>query len=66
MSEMAGEITPNPPVNTGSGPGIDRPQPTDPDGSVASGWRKIAPPSDGGWSDIDDVGDDGTPVWRQC
>ena len=57
---------PTPPVNIGSAPDIARPQPTDPDGSVSAGWRKIAAPGDGGWDAIDDVGDDGSAVWRQC
>lgn len=63
---MGMPITPNPPVNVGAGPDVTRPQPTDPDGNVTSGWVKIAPPGDGGWADIDDVGDDGTPQWKQC
>ena len=42
-----------------------RPQPTDAPGSDAAGWRKVGAVTDGGWSVIDDVGDDGAPVWRQ-
>jgi hypothetical protein len=45
----------------------DRPQPTDAPGSGGGGgWAKIGAPSSDGWNRIDDVGDDGTPAWRQC
>lgn len=67
MANVAGALTPNPPVNTGDGPDVIRPQPTDPPGSRdGSGWVKTDADGPGGWRAIDDVGDDGTPVWRQC
>jgi hypothetical protein len=45
---------------------LDRPQPDDaPGAGGAGGWPKLSAPSSGGWNRIDDVGDDGTPVWRQ-
>ena len=59
-------ITPNPPVNTGGGPDVARPRPTDPPGAGgADVWVKLDASTEGGWNRIDDVGDDGTPVWRQ-
>lgn len=67
MSEMSGDTVMDggrPPFEAGDG--VPRPQPTDPDGSVSAGWRKIAAAGDGGWSPIDDAGDDGSPMWRQC
>ena len=64
---MGMPITPNPPVNVGSGPDVVRPQPTDPPGSRdAAGWTKTDASGPGGWDAIDDVGDDGDPRWVQC
>lgn len=50
---------------------VPRDQPGDAPGSRDSaGWVKCDAYTDGegagGWSRIDDVGDDGMPLWRQC
>ena len=63
---MSMPITPNPPVNTADAPDVLRPVPTDPPGSMAGPWSKGCTDSPGGWDIIDDVGDDGAPVWKQC
>jgi hypothetical protein len=55
----------------GPGPGeVDRPQPQDAPGSRdAAGWVKADAYVDGhgagGWSRIDDAGDDGMALWGQ-
>lgn len=64
MSEMT--VTPNPPVNTGYGPGVARPQPCDPPGAVdGAGWVKIDASTDGGWDRVDDVADANSAGWEQ-
>lgn len=63
---MGMPLTPNPPLNPGSSETVVRPQPTDPDGSDAAGWVKLNPGSGNGWSDIDEAGTDGAPIWEQC
>ncbi len=63
---MGMPMTPNPPVNTGSAPGVARPQPTDPPGDEdAAGWVKAGAVRDGGWSVIDDVPGSGAAGWEQ-
>jgi hypothetical protein len=64
---MSTPLTPNPPLNTGSGPMVDRPRPTDPPGARdAAGWVKISASGPGGWDPIDDAEGADTPMWRQC
>lgn len=60
----AGAITPNPPVNTGSGPDVQRAYPCDAPGTVVAGWRKTTATGPGGWDAIDDA-DDGAAGWEQ-
>jgi hypothetical protein len=63
---MTGQLTPNPPVNTGSGPDVVRPMPTDPPGARdAAGWVKTDASGPGGWDAIDEAADQPGP-WRQC
>ena len=67
MAALDGTLTPNPPVNLGSGPDVVRPQPTDAPGARdAAGWVKTAADGPGGWRPIDDAEGANSAGWRQC
>lgn len=63
---MGMPLTPNPPLNLGGSPDVDRPQPTDAPGSMAGAWSKGCTSSPGGWDMIDDVPGADDAGWRQC
>jgi hypothetical protein len=60
-------LTPNPPVNTGTAPDVDRPMPCDPPGTRdAAGWTKTDAGNSDGWDRIDDVDGGEAAGWMQC